>query len=136
MQVSDVMSCEVVSIDAEASVLAAAKVMAEHEVGALLVTDGARLVGVVTERDLVVRAVAGQLELSRAVIGDVMTRGVFSCLSDAPLWEAQQLMEAHNVRRLVAVDRSGAVEGIVSAERLAHVPPGELEQPAPHLVAQ
>jgi CBS domain-containing protein len=136
MQVSDVMTCDVVGIDASQSVLAAAKVMAQNEVGALLVTDGGHLVGVVTERDLVVRAIAGGLDSARAFISDVMTRGVFSCLSDAPLWEAQQLMEAHSVGRLVAVDREGAVEGIISLEHLATAPERELAQPAPHLASQ
>ena len=136
MQVSDVMSCDVVDIDAKRNVLDAARAMAEGAVASLVVTDFKVLIGIVTERDVVIRAVAACADLETTRVTEIMTRGVFSCLSDAPLWEAQQLMRAHGVRRLVAVDRSGAVEGIVSTEDLATAPREELEQPSPHLAMQ
>jgi CBS domain-containing protein len=136
MQVSDVMTCDVLGIDASQTVRSAARQMAENEVGCLVVGDGGALVGIVTDRDVVVRAVAAGVDLDKTLITEIMTRGVFSCLSDAPLWDAAQLMETHGVRRLVAIDRTGAVEGIVSNNDLATVPERELVQPAPHLAPQ
>ncbi|MEM3053994.1 MAG: CBS domain-containing protein, partial [Candidatus Caldarchaeum sp.] len=76
MLVKDVMTADVVIVSPETSVYAAAKLMAEEEVGSLVVTVGEKPVGVLTERDVVRRVVAAGLSPRRTSVKDVMTSPV------------------------------------------------------------
>lgn len=103
----------VFSIGPAATVLEAAKLMNERHVGALLVTEGPRLLGIITERDVLNRVVAAQLEPHRTIVGDVMTAPVVVCEPATSRAECRALMTNRRVRHLPVVDR-GRLVGIVS----------------------
>ena len=86
--------------------------LAAEVVGALVVIDGDRVVGIISERD-VVRAVASGLDLESTAAADLSTSQVVTCRSDATIQVAAELMMEHYVRHLLVEDRDGPV-GMVS----------------------
>ncbi len=118
LQVRNVMSPSPVTVGPDATVRDAARLLAEGDVGALPVVNGGTLVGIVTDRDLVVRVLAGNLDLS-APIGEIATGDVCSVAPDASLQEAAQLLGQAQVRRLPVVDADGALVGIIAQADIA-----------------
>jgi CBS domain-containing protein len=119
MSVSDVMTREVVVVDAAATVADAAKLMRGLDVGVLPVRAGRRLVGVLTDRDITIRATAGSKHPESTSVADVMTPNVVSCGEEDDVADVARTMQAHKLRRVVVLDDAEAVVGIVSLGDLA-----------------
>ena len=117
--VSEVMTRGVETISAAATLERAAKQMKAHNVGILPVVDGDEVVGVVTDRDIVLRAVSERLRPEMTRVQDVMTPKAISCYDDQDITEASLLMEKHLVHRLIVLDRNEKLVGIVSLSDLA-----------------
>jgi CBS domain-containing protein len=117
MQVKDAMTPHVDSVAPDTPVDVAARRMRDENVGCLPVAEGDRLVGMVTDRDLVVRALAEGR--GRRTVGEVMSSAVLCCHADQPVKEAARLMEEHQVRRLVVLDREDRPVGVVSLHDLS-----------------
>lgn len=92
----------------------AAKRMRSLDVGALPVCDGDRLVGMLTDRDLTIRAVAEGLDPLRTPVEEAMTPGIAWCYEDQDAVEAEQLMQERQIRRLPILNRDERLVGIVS----------------------
>ncbi len=105
----------------------AAQRMRDVDVGLLAVYDGSELLGVLTDRDLVVRVVAQGLDPSKTAVSDAMSPGLFRCREDDALSDALDQMATHHVRRLVVVDVRGEAVGLISVDDAARV---EAEQGA------
>ncbi len=97
----------------------AAGLMRDLDVGMIPVCDGERVVGMVTDRDIVIRLVAEGLDPSTTMVDRVMTREVLYCFHDESTEYAAAMMENHQVRRLVVLDRDKRLVGIVSLGDLA-----------------
>jgi CBS domain-containing protein len=117
--VSEVMTRGVETISAAATLELTAKIMKEHNVGILLVLDGAEVVGIVTDRDLVLRAVSERLRPEMTRVREVMTPNAITCYGDQSITEASLLMEKNLVHRLIVLDRDEKLVGIVSLSDLA-----------------
>ena len=98
-----------------------AKLMVECDCGEIPVVEGSKLIGVVTDRDIVCRVVAKGKNPSDLTAKDAMTQPVISVTEDCSLEEVLAKMEEHQVRRLPVVDGSGCVCGIVSQADVALV---------------
>ncbi len=96
------------------SVAKAAKLMASKNVGAVMVVDGDELVGIFTERDVVVRLVAKGLNAQSTTLGQVMTPRPHTIAPDKPFGTALAVMHKHGFRHLPVVE-DGRIVGIVSA---------------------
>jgi CBS domain-containing protein len=92
----------------------AARLMAEKDVGALMVVDGERLVGIFTERDLVVRVVAVGRDADATPVAEVMTPAPRTVAPDKPFGLALLLMHEHGFRHLPVIE-DGKLIGVVSA---------------------
>lgn len=100
-----------------------AKLMVEHNCGEIPVCDGAKLVGVITDRDIACRAVALNRTPSAVAASEVMTKDVITIHENAKLDAALDVMQKKLVRRLPVVDDDGEIIGIVSqADLLAKIP--------------
>jgi CBS domain-containing protein len=91
----------------------AAGIMANFDVGVVPIVDGDRLVGLVTDRDLVLRVLAARKEPQDVTLGDIATTSFVQVSPDAELSDARDLMAAHQVRRLPVIKEDRLV-GIVS----------------------
>jgi len=119
IKVRDVMMSAINVIDADRTVREACIMMDRLGVGSLLVERGGKLVGIVTERDFVVRVLATGLDHSKTRVGDVMSYPVIAVSPDSPIEEAVALMLSHGFRRLPVVDLDGKLLGMVTLSEAA-----------------
>jgi CBS domain-containing protein len=97
----------------------AAEKMDALDVGSLPVCDGERLIGVVTDRDLAIRAVASGRDPNRTAVVEAMTPALVYALEDQGIDDAVELMREHEIRRLPVVDERHRLVGIVALADLA-----------------
>ncbi len=116
--VRDAMTKDPRSIDASASVVEAARLMRDADIGSLPITDDEQLVGMITDRDITTRVVAEATDPSTTSVGDVYSGDLISVEPDNDLEEAVQLMARHQVRRLPVVE-SGRLVGIIAQADIA-----------------
>ena len=114
MQVKDVMTRDVQMIQPHSSLQEAAELLKILDVGSLLVGDGDRLAGIITDRDIAVRAVAEGRDPEDTLVRDVMTPDLVCCFADDELEEAARLMQETQLRRLLVIDDERHLVGIVS----------------------
>jgi CBS domain-containing protein len=120
MQVKQLMTHEVECARANDTVQEAAQKMRDLNIGPLPVCgDDDRLVGMITDRDVTVRAVSEGLDPWTCRVRDVMTPSIVYCHEDQELNEAAQLMKENQIRRLVVLDQNKHLTGIVSLGDLA-----------------
>ena len=120
MQVNEVMTRGVECIRPNDSIAAAAQKMKDLDVGALPVCgEGDRLKGMITDRDITVRATAGCCDPGGTRVSDAMTPNVIYVFEDQDVTEAARLMKENQVRRLVVLNRDKRLAGIVSLGDLA-----------------
>jgi CBS domain-containing protein len=114
VEVREVMTADVVSIPPELTLQDAASIMKTLDVAALPVSDGERLIGLITDRDITLRAIAEGRDPRTTDVGDVMTSEVVCCHDDDEVQRAAGLMQREHLRRLPVIDEGGRLVGIVS----------------------
>lgn len=119
MRISEVMSTDVCVIAPDDTLAYAAAVMDRHDIGSLPVGENDRLVGFITDRDIVIRAVARGMAADTRV-RDVMSPEVKYCFDDDDIDQVAANMADLEMRRLPVVDRSKRLVGIVSLANFAH----------------
>jgi CBS domain-containing protein len=119
MKLRELMTTEVDVIRPTASVFEAAKRMRDLNVGALPVCDGERLQGMITDRDITIRATAEGRDPKDMLVRDCMTSKIIYCFEDQNEDEAEQIMGDKQIRRLPVLSREKRLTGIVSLGDLA-----------------
>ncbi|MDQ0681107.1 CBS domain-containing protein [Streptomyces achromogenes] len=117
--VSDVMTSALVTVEPQASVTAVARMMRDENIGAVLVTDGEHLRGLVSDRDLVVRALAEGGDPNDMTVAGACSEDLVTVGPDDDLTLAVEVMREHSVRRVPVVDEEQHPVGIVSLGDLA-----------------
>lgn len=118
-ELKDIMTREVEVISPDATTADAALRMTKLNVGSIPVCDGERLIGMLTDRDLVVRVMASGREPKMTRIKEVMTDVMHYCYEDEDSAQAARLMSERQIRRLPILSRSKQLVGIVSLGDLA-----------------
>lgn len=114
MQVKDLMSSHLITVDREETVAAAARLLSRHNVGALPVTaQGGKLVGMLTDRDITVRCVAANFDPNVTRVRTVMSAGAVTVPAEESEIRAARTMGKHRVRRL-PVTQNGKLVGMLS----------------------
>lgn len=130
MNAGEICNREVVIAYREMGLTEAAKLMREHHVGSLVVVvERAKErvpVGILTDRDIVVAAVAKELDVRKLTVGDVMSGGVFVVREQDGLAEVLRAMREHGVRRVPVVTPSGALAGLLTIDDLLELVAEEL----------
>lgn len=119
MRISEIMAADVETVDLDATVEEAAQVMSDADVGCVPVVEDGKVRGIVTDRDIVVRAVSEGLPPGDTPVTEIMTRVVVHCYEDDDLEKAIKLMTDEKVRRVLVYDRDGVIAGVVSLGDLA-----------------
>ena len=119
MKVRDIMTTTTQTILPDATLEQAAKKMRDYDVGLLPIVANNRVLGVITDRDLVVRAMAAGYNPHLTVVREIMTSRALWCYDDQTVSEAAKAMEANKVRRLVILDRNFALAGVLTLTDIA-----------------
>jgi CBS domain-containing protein len=118
-RIVDVMTKQVVYLPAATPLDEAARAMREADIGDVVVTDGPNLAGMVTDRDIVIRAVAENKVPANTTIGDVVSHDIVMIEQTATVSEAANLMRERAVRRILVCDSDRQLVGIISLGDLA-----------------
>jgi CBS domain-containing protein len=119
MDLREIMTRNVEVVDRHASLRDAAMKMRQLDVGLIPVCDGDRLKGILTDRDITVRATAEGRDPIKTKVSEVMSTDISYCLEDQEVEEAVSLMEARQIRRLPILNKQKQLVGIVSLGDIA-----------------
>ena len=127
MKVKDAMHKGVDWVSPDTPITEIAKLMRAHDIGCIPIGEDDRLVGMVTDRDIVCKGLAGNgFDASRAKARDVMTDGIHCCREDDDLAKAMHHMETLKVRRLPVINKSRRMVGMISLGDVSHSTSGDL----------
>lgn len=118
MNVGDMMSTDLVTCSPNETLAQVARKLQQEDIGSCPVIDDDKLVGIVTDRDITVRAVAKGLDVNDTKVSDVMTTNLINCGASSSLEDAARLMADNQVRRLLIVEDDKLV-GIVAQADMA-----------------
>jgi CBS domain-containing protein len=119
MKISEIMTQDVEVIQPDSGLQEAAGKMKALNVGSLPVSNNRKLLGIITDRDIVIRAVADGRDPATTKVSETMSPDLVYCYEDQDVKEAANLMERHQIRRLPILDRNQQLVGIVSLGDLA-----------------
>ncbi|GGI94031.1 CBS domain-containing protein [Streptomyces brasiliensis] len=117
-QIREIMTPDPVTVTEQAPIIEAAQLMRERGIGDVIVTESGHLRGVVTDRDLVIRALADQRSPTLTTVGQVCSRDLVTCSPQDAVDDAVRLMREHALRRLPVIEGDEVV-GTVSLGDLA-----------------
>ena len=118
MKIKDIMTKNVAYLNPQATIVDAAKMMEQYNIGSVPVCDQSGVVGIITDRDIVVRNIAQGKASQNTIVKDVMTANVTTVSSDMDVNEASRIMSQQQIRRLPVVENNKVV-GMVSLGDLA-----------------
>ena len=119
MQLKEIMTSPVATVAPDTSLADAARKMLELDIGLLPVSNGREIVGIVSDRDITIRAVAKGMDPERTGVQEVMTKEVVTCAVGSDVNTACGLMEEKQVRRLLVMDGDNLPVGIISLGDIA-----------------
>ena len=120
MQVKDVMTRGAEVVRPDATLQEAANKMKSLDVGPLPVCDGDKIIGMLTDRDITVRATAKGLDPKQTRVQEVMSKELITCLEDQDVKEAAELMQSKQIRRVPILNKDKRLVGMLSLGDLAH----------------
>ncbi len=123
MRVRDIMTSEVNTASPESTLEEVATMMRDEDVGAIPVVEDEELIGIVTDRDIVVRCVAGGRDPSEVAVEEILSEDLETVEPDADVEEAAELMRSKQIRRLPVVE-NGRLAGMLSLGDIAVEEPG------------
>jgi len=127
MRVKDAMHKGVDWVSPDTPISELAKLMCEHDIGAIPIGENDQLIGMVTDRDIVCKGLAQEgFDAGRATARDVMTSGIHCCREDDDLAKAVRHMEGLKVRRLPVINKGKRMVGILSLGDVSHSATGDL----------
>ena len=127
MKVKEAMHKGVDWVSPDTPVTEIAKMMREHDIGSVPIGEDDKLVGMVTDRDIVCKGLAnGDFDAGRALARDVMTEGIHCCREDDDLAKAVRHMEQLKIRRLPVINKSKRMVGMISLGDVGSAAPNDL----------
>jgi len=126
MKVREAMHKSVEWVEPATTVKALAQTMSKHDIGAIPIGENDRLIGMVTDRDIVIRAFAEEKDSSSLTARDVMTKGIVYCRDTEEVEDAVRIMEQKKIRRLPVLDENKRMVGMLSLGDISHATSHEL----------
>lgn len=120
MKVKDMMHKGVEYVAPDAKLHMIAKKMRDADIGAIPVCEDGRAIGMVTDRDIAIRALANGKDISKIEARDVMSRNVISCRDSEDAEDALRIMEKNKIRRLPVLNDAEKLVGMVSLGDISH----------------
>ena len=126
MKVKNAMHKGVTWVEPDTPVETLARLMRDHDIGAIPIGENDRLIGMVTDRDIICRCMAAGLDPKTAIARDVMTEGIIFCRDKQELDDAARVMEMKKVRRLPVINGKKRMVGMLSLGDVYHKAPDHL----------
>lgn len=126
MKVNEMMHKGVEWVAPETPIAMLAKKMVQHDIGAIPVGEKDQLIGMVTDRDIIVRAVANGKDISKLTARDVMTKGMIYCQDTEEVNDAVRIMESKKIRRLPVLNENKKMVGMLSLGDVSHAASREI----------
>ena len=114
MKVKDCMHRGVAWVGPETSIRQLAQMMRDEDIGSIPIGENDRLIGMVTDRDIVCRGLAGAADCDDLMAGDVMSKPIVYCRADEDVEDALRIMEHNKIRRLPVIDENKRLCGMLS----------------------
>lgn len=119
MKIKEIMTPNVEFVNPEITISEAAKRMKDLDIGILPVGENDRLIGMLTDRDIAIRAIAEEQDPTKTKVRDTMTSDIVFCFDDQEITDAAKAMKERQIRRLVVLNRDKRLVGICSLGDLA-----------------
>lgn len=126
MKVKDVMHKGVSWVQPDTSLTAIAKIMKAEDIGSVPVGENDKLVGMVTDRDIICRGFGNGKKPEKLTAKDVMTPGITYCRANEEVDDAIRIMESKQIRRLPVIDKDKRMVGMLSIGDISHSLPQEM----------
>jgi CBS domain-containing protein len=120
MLVKDVMTKDVITIDSNQTILDAYKLYRDNKVGSIIVTDSEKCIGIVTERDLIEKAI--DKDVKTTLVRDIMTSNIRTISPSENLDTASEIMEKFNIKKLPVLNENN-IKGIITINDIVHTKP-------------
>jgi len=127
MQVREIMISDVKTIEKDATIQEAAEVMSKHGIGSLIVTEDSRVIGIVTERDILIKVVSESKDATKTYVKDIMTKEVIMIKPDADIEDAADIMMERKIKKLPVVE-GNALIGIITSVDVCTASPKVIEK--------
>lgn len=114
VKLKEIMAQNVETIGPDATLQESAEKMKRRNIGVLPVVEGKKAVGIITDRDITLRAVVSGVDVTKTKIREFMTRDPYCAYEDQTISDACELMERNKIRRLIVLDREDRLVGVVS----------------------
>ena len=135
IKISDAMTRNPVAVSKNTLLPKCARIMLSNNVGALIIKEGKKLLGIITEKDIVEEAVAKELNIKKTMAKDIMTSGIITIAPEADLSKAVEIMNRENVRRLPVVKNNHLV-GLITVRDVLHAQPKLYKKVHDYLVSK
>ena len=112
--VSEVMTAKVQVTEEKVSLLDALKKMKKFRIGSLVVVDGNEAIGIITDADILLKAVAEEKDLKKTKVGNIMSKPLITIPPDATIEEAAELMTEKKIKKLPVISEEGKLVGIIT----------------------
>jgi CBS domain-containing protein len=112
---------KVVTVSVEDTVVKAARLMGEKNVGSVVVIHNKKPVGILTDRDIAIRVVAKKADINSTLVKDAMTRKIVTGKEGQRIAELAKVMHEHGIRRVPIVDKDGKLTGIITLDDILYM---------------
>lgn len=119
MKIRDAMTANVITVEEETPLIEAARATKDNDIGALPVFKGEECTGIITDRDIVIRAIAEGRDPYTTTVHDAMTSDCVFAFEDQDLEEAVRIMDEKQIRRLLITDSDEQLVGILTLQNIA-----------------
>ncbi|MGE5446005.1 MAG: CBS domain-containing protein [Ignavibacteriales bacterium] len=121
MSVRKITKKKVVTVSPDDTVVRAAKLMGERNVGSIVVVENKKPVGILTDRDITIRVVARKADINSTLVKGVMTKKIITGKDGQRVAELAKIMHEHGIRRVPIVDKKGRLTGIITLDDILYM---------------
>jgi CBS domain-containing protein len=121
IKITDYMTRPVITTKVTDTIRAAVLKMDHYNIGSLVVMNGKKVAGIVTERDIIRKAIARKVDLDKVLVSKIMTSTVQTIRQNGSLIEVASIMKSHSMRRIVVIDQTGKPLGVVTSKDLIDI---------------
>ena len=112
---------KVVTVRPDETVVKAARLMGEKNVGSVVVVENRKPIGILTDRDIAIRVVAKKADINSILVKDVMTKKIVTGRDNQRVAELAKVMHENGIRRVPIVDKKGMLSGIITLDDLLYM---------------